>query len=641
MSTEPQMTRKAVNLRVENLGGIDSTELSFDSGVSILPGRNATNRTSLLSALGGVLGGSTASLKSDADSGHVSLTIQDTEYTRTYSRRNGMVRVDGNPYTNVGTLVDNFVALFESNPGRRAVERNDDLRSIIMEPVDTAAIESRISELAAEKRDLEREIDDIERRKQDLPRLEERRVELEAEIADLDETLEELRTEVEAHEADINTAEKAVNVVETLSQRRQKLGRLADRLETKRAEYDALEEELADLNEERSTIEAEDESDLQSVEADLRALRDRKRTLDDTIASLTTIVEFNESVLAGDHELPLFEADSDDVTDALSPEGDRELVCWTCGSTIEQGMVGDRLNDLREVIAEKRSERDEVQERARELQSRRNEIKESTDRKQRLEGQIEDTERKLDRYEETIAELEDQIADHRDEISELEEAAANTQSIRDEELLDKYERIGDLEYERGQLQQQLADIESDIKEIESLSDTESLRTELESVEEALQTERNRIEDLERSAVESFNEHMDELLDLLGYENLARVWMERKMPSDPADDATFDLNIVRETEEPAAYEDSVENLSESEREVIGLAVALSGYLVHDVFETVPFMLLDSVEAIDTIRLDAIIDYLSGYVDYLLVALLPEDATEMSDSYDRVTVKPTAR
>lgn len=56
---------------------------------------------------------------------------------------------------------------------------------------------------------------------------------------------------------------------------------------------------------------------------------------------------------------------------------------------------------------------------------------------------------------------------------------------------------------------------------------------------------------------------------------------------------FDLHIVRSTESGTTYEDTVDNLSESEREVTGLMFALAGYLVHDIHETVPFMLLDSM------------------------------------------------
>lgn len=67
---------------------------------------------------------------------------------------------------------------------------------------------------------------------------------------------------------------------------------------------------------------------------------------------------------------------------------------------------------------------------------------------------------------------------------------------------------------------------------------------------------------------------------------------------------------------------------------GLVFALAGYLVHDVYEEVPFMLLDSLEAIDFDRIAKLVDYLQEYSEYLVVALLIEDARALDDDYERV-------
>ncbi len=84
-----------------------------------------------------------------------------------------------------------------------------------------------------------------------------------------------------------------------------------------------------------------------------------------------------------------------------------------------------------------------------------------------------------------------------------------------------------------------------------------------------------------------------------------------------------------------YEDTVDNISESEREVVGLVFALAGYLAHEVYEQVPFMLLDSLEAIDAERIATLIDYFGDYAEYLIAALLPEDAAALPEAYERVT------
>jgi len=138
----------------------------------------------------------------------------------------------------------------------------------------------------------------------------------------------------------------------------------------------------------------------------------------------------------------------------------------------------------------------------------------------------------------------------------------------------------------------------------------------------------------------FNNHMDTVLELLKYNNLDRIWIERTERQQRegrrnVTKASFKLHVVRSTADGAVYEDTVDNLSESEREVIGFVFALAGYLAHDVHEALPFILLDSVEAIDSQRLADLVEYFTDYSEYLVVALLEEDAQALSDEYERIS------
>ena len=151
--------------------------------------------------------------------------------------------------------------------------------------------------------------------------------------------------------------------------------------------------------------------------------------------------------------------------------------------------------------------------------------------------------------------------------------------------------------------------------------------------------RTKIERIEQHAIEEFNEHMEAMLEVLEYDNLARIWLERtetevREGRRKRTKGVFDLHIVRQTDSGTTYEDRVENLSESEREVTGLIFALAGYLAHEVHETVPFMLLDSIEAIDSDRIVTLVEYLEEYTEYLVVALLPEDAAALNEEHQRV-------
>ena len=53
------------------------------------------------------------------------------------------------------------------------------------------------------------------------------------------------------------------------------------------------------------------------------------------------------------------------------------------------------------------------------------------------------------------------------------------------------------------------------------------------------------------------------------------------------------------------------------------------------ESLPFIVLDSLEALDSNRIAALVEYFGEYAAYLVVALLPEDAAALSDEYRRIT------
>jgi hypothetical protein len=48
-----------------------------------------------------------------------------------------------------------------------------------------------------------------------------------------------------------------------------------------------------------------------------------------------------------------------------------------------------------------------------------------------------------------------------------------------------------------------------------------------------------------------------------------------------------------------------------------------------------MLLDSLEAIDSNRIAKIVEYFAAYPDYLVVALLPEDASAVDAGEQTIT------
>lgn len=629
-----------VRVVVRNLGGIDSREVTFDRGVTVLTGRNATNRTSLLGAISAGLGGSSGELKSDADEGEVELDFGDERYVRTFRRDGEGVTVTGDPLTDDESIVDLFSCLLGNNRARKAVERSDGtaLRGIIMEPIDTVEIATEIERRRRDLREIETQIDETERRLSNFATLTERRRSVRNELDEVEATVRDVRNALDEFEADADAAEEAEAVVEELKAAREEYERVRNRLETQRNAVASLEDERERVRRELDDLPSP-EAELHELEGELTRIRRRKRQLENTINNLLSIVEFNDRLVSDPTDaLPGWSDDGGLVDELDRHTGTVE--CWTCGTTVERTAIATRLDDLRTVVDDLRRERNELDAEIEELRATLADRRDGVDTRASLEDQIDEITTEIGERDGRIDELVERTDALQERIDELEREAAESERLRESALLDRYQRYSELEYERGQLEEQLASIDQEIEELRALeAKQEELACEREEIRDEVSSLRDRITDLERSAIDAFNEHVQTVLDRLGYGNVERVWIERV--SDAGDDGplserSFRLHVVRSTADGTMYEDTVDHLSESERAVVGLVVSLAGYLVHDIHRRVPIMVLDSLEAIDADRIASLVDYFADYAPYLIVALLPEDARALDDDYERVSM-----
>ncbi len=638
-------TPREATLSITNIGGIDETEISFRDGVTILSGRNATNRTSLLQGIMAALGSDQASLKADADEGSATLEFGDEIYRRRLERRAGTVATEGDPYLEDPELADLFAFLLESNEARRAVRSGDDLRELIMRPVDTAEIKAEIEQYEQRKREIDEQLEEIESLKDRLPDLEAKRTRLTEEIETLQDDLETARSELEDASVDIEQRReeksKFESKLEELRETRSELERVRDRIETERESVEALEEERDEIQDRLDTLSTDGEADISRLEAEIETLQEEKADLSDEISQLQSTIQFNEQLLdEPDSVLVNDRTDDGPVTDQLL-EDSETVTCWTCGSSVARDQIETTIEQLRTVRQDRLEDRSEISselEERRDTLSRINENRaEYRQTQQRLESTTDELERRRDR----IDELTDEREALTDEIDDLEAEVDDLETEEYSDVLDQHKEVNQLEFELERKERERDGIEDEITTIEErLDEREGLEARREDVTEELTDLRTRIDQIEADAVEAFNEHMENLRETLGYDNLDRIWIDRttreaREGRRKISKSSFDLKIVRSTDDGAAYEDTIDHLSESEREVTGLVFALAGYLVHDVYETAPFMLLDSLEAIDSERIAALVDYFESHVPYLVVALLDEDAQAIDVDHDVVT------
>jgi DNA repair exonuclease SbcCD ATPase subunit len=653
MSTEQAVGEAEIAVR--NIGGIDETSVAFSPGVTILAGENATNRTSLLQAIMAALGSDDVSMKGDADSASVEFAIDGETYRRELTRQGSTIASSGDPYLEDPTLAELFAFLLESNEARRAVATNADLRDLIMRPVDTDEIQSRIDRLLQERADIEDDLDDLDDLKDRLPALEEEKTRLEDEIDDAKAELEDKEAELEEQDANVEqTREEKAELEDRLAELRSKRSDLEDiryELETERESLDSTRTQKRDLEAELEELPEAPVGEIDELESRIDRLREQKRSLEAEINEIQSVMRFNQDMLDDDDADILEAVDTDEgaqasdvddadgpVTDGLLP--DETVTCWTCGSDVPQEQIETTVDQLRELSQDKLGEINDIESTLEDLTDEVRELEEKQRRRDTLKRQLSSLDDEIDRGESTIERLTDRREALQSEIEELETEIEDLEDESYQDVLDIHKEANQLEYELGRLEGEYEDVDAEVTRIEARLDEESeLKARREELTEEIEELRTKIDRIEREAIDGFNEHMDSVLEILGYSNLERIWLERverevREGRRKVTKSVFELHIVRQTDGGATYEDTIEHLSESEREVTGLVFALAGYLAHEVYETVPFMLLDSLEAIDSDRIAELVEYMEGFSEYLVVALLPEDAAALSDDYQRI-------
>lgn len=598
-----------LDLHVVNVGGIDEASFSFDSPVSIVTGPNATNKTSLHQALAFALGRDEVSIRSDATEAEVTLSIDGESVTRTARRSGQGVQIDGDAWiadADDRTLFEYFGCLLEFNPLRSAVRQNDDLEPVLKEPVDIDALEQRQSAKMNEKRSLQREIEqladvesEIREQEETIETQQERKAELETEL----ERLQERQTETTDSNGELEALrEERTDVVlqiEDLEQQIADIEDAIDRLESER------EEVLADLEERRTEADQYDVSELKS----------KRQSLREEVEEITQRQETLQSVLTANREML-----NSEYAGVLGQESDlmgESVDCWVCGESTPVDDIEENLADLQDLIEEDKQKKQEYEPEIEAIEEEISEAKAARQRVQELETRRSDIDQKLESRRESLETKREKLDSVREERDELDDRIADLESEQTSEITDLTD---DIESVRVDLQSAEQTIERAEDRIETLEERrrerEEKRERVDELSEEIATLTDRIESLEHHLREEFNEAMDDLVAELEFQRVERIWL----------DGDFNLVIARDIE-GSVREDTPGSLSESEREVVGLVLALAGYTAYDLDEVTPVLQLDTLGALDAHRVSRLVEYFSDTPEFLVAAVLPENAAQI--------------
>lgn len=694
-------------VKIENIGGITHEKRTLPVGVTPLVGANATKRSSFLAGIMAGLGSTSDAItvNTAADEGRVDLTVNSDTFTRTVRSTGGPGgRVfNGAPVVedpDAAEKLDLYAFLHGENEVRDVIESDGDVYDVLMRPVDTDAIEDRIAEIKARKREINDELDAIEQAKDDLvhvanevdakaaqkDQLLEERDEVEAEISELEAELETVRGTDEKTDAE----ERLETLEDTIDELEEDQSRVTGQIDGWKETKAEAEDELAELDStagEKDIDEITDElreveRDVEGVDASIQDVEDAKQEIDKLIDAAVDVraqqdvFETITDVLRGESMpdgpvtfTPGGNGGSDrgeggagsgggDVTAGLigdddaagSSAGDGGK-CLVCGQATVEEQIRDVIEQYRGVRTQLQNRLKELKRERRELQETRSELQDQKQRREQVSQQRDELEDELSRASERLAELRSKLKEieseldaarsERDSISleaesgkdsDGEDAVAEVQTALTD-ARDERRRV-DREYQR--MTDKLDRLEDRRDELEAqIADEDEFEAELEEIDAEHDELRGRVEQKETELVDQFNTHMETVVDAFGYTNLERVWIERKRDGDASDtsakNSTFDVNVIRTDSDGKVHESRVAHLSESERAVTGILVAVTGYVVHDVADICPVMILDSIEMIDGERVAALLAFLDEQAGsrWTIAALLPDHMTDVTD------------
>ena len=609
-----------------------------------------------------------------------------TSIRRTYLR--DFAREDDGLYEE-GQIIDDFVALLELNKARGAVERDDPeaLLDLLMRPYETN--EDEIEALQAEIAELDEKVSEAEQQKEKLreiineqTRLEERQTELTHDIEHKEDEYNQIQSElnelggresedeIDKELANLQSARNEIDEKLVQKQRRKEsidneIGAVKREIKEKKKDAAAVYEEItgeeinAPESVESDVIIAALESDGAISGLDSRGFESRINKLEedqsqlqrdiDIIDDLSRIIRRYRTTAESDRRLLSAMADKEEtdeetdqvehITDAFSKENrDESLVCPMCRNRTDSEQLEEQFQylqqELRNEIAE---ERQAIQTELETVRERLENVEELRTRAVTLRNELKDLTTELNRFRKQQSELTETIEDIETEIEAVTDEIESLRSKKDEHEQALLERRDAIQQDLRVLERELGTIDKEIKRVSGNRQQIESQVEIDELREKKENRRKELEELrgqrvktERHVVETFNEKMEEIISLLEYENIGSVRLERVTDPETGEAVAFRPQIVRVTDSggmATSVKEFTTTFSESEREIVGLVVALAGYFAHNLNEHIPFLLLDSLEAIDATRLARLIKHLEDKTVFLIIALLPEDANKI--------------
>ncbi len=601
-----------IKAEIKNIGGIEDIKFNLKPGINLLVGENAKNKTSILNGIMAAMGSNKPTLRKGTNKGKATINIKGKKHTNSLKRENGNIIHSNQRDT---TKEDLFSFLIEENETRQAVERRGDLRNIVLKPIDIEKIENKEKNLRNQKFNLRDELKSLKEKKKELQELKSKKKELENEIKQENKKLKTKEKEIEKIEKSLEDVEekkkKETEKTKKLENLKAEKKRKESSLNIEKEKVERIENEIRSREKKLKDIEVKETNDLKKKG---ERLNKKERSLENEISKINRLIELNKEKIE----------EAKQKTEII-PEVD----CWSCGRKAKLDVFENMIEELKEERKQKNKDRKKISKERKEIENKINRVENMKKEKGKLENNLKKKERKKKRSEEKIESMKKNIEDISKKISKLSKNIEDTKI--DEDIPKIYREYEQLKSNIEQKNENLEEINNKINKHKDIKENiQDIEEKIDNINKELKEIRNKIKRKEQTTVNQFNKRMGNLSKYLG-EDLKKIWIERivdnNSPNQYKDNVKFKLKIKRENGE----KDNIDNLSESERESIGLILGLSGYLAYEM-ETP--LLLDSLGMFDSKRLKMLLQEFKEETEFVIAAILPEEEKNLDVNYNKI-------
>lgn len=591
------------DVQIRNIGGIRTADASLKTGLNVIQASNFMGKSSFVRAIQTAMGtsgmyGELHPLREGTDEGSVQLDTPERSYEVTLERSNsGTVTRRGETVLEDETdrtCARLFAFLGENNPIRARVREQADFTELLQAPLDLEEIDSKVTARKRERESKREALERAERAAENLPAVQEA-------IATLEDEIESLRDRRDEVSESVGEAAEEDSLSDELAEKRSSLRSLDQRISGLQDEVDRTEVEL---EEKRAALESLTVPEEPEPTADIEAKESRITECELQIDLLEGLHRANKRVI---------EEDEVDLVSSVerSVMGD-EFDCWVCGEPTTSDGIETRLATLQDKIMELREEKGSLTDEIEEIEEQERRYREKQREKESLEEEIGRLKTTLDERTGDLTQAEERRAGLSAEVEELEASVAAAEEELSEELTDIKATLQTKEQEVEAQRSRLQELQ------ESRADVATLREEIDALDDEITRLRNRKTEKQWELKDEFDAAMAAAIDRFapGFDG-ARLDV-KTTPDNEID--SFELIIARDGRETA-----IQNLSEGERELVGIVVAVAGYRTFDVADRVPVIILDGISQLSAANLRSLTEYLSDATEVLVTTAYPEAGT----------------